>query len=513
MSRHRVLTVLGLAIVFVIAVPTLASAHPLGNFTINRYAGVVVRADVARIDYVVDSAEIPTFQILPSIDHDGDGALDATESRAYRASACGRLVNKLLLAVDGLRVPLTVGESGLSLLAGQAGLQTLRLECRFDGPLAVSSSEHSLTFRDENLLDRAGWREITLRGDGATLDGSTVPAHSISRRLTTYPQDRLQSPLDERSARATFTPEVDAAPALDSPLPRLPDNPVSRGFDSLTDSFTGSVGRRDLTVGVALVALAVGLLLGAIHAAVPGHGKAVMAAYLVGERGTMRDGLLIGLTVAATHTVGVLLLGLFLAASQAFAPEKLYPWLTAASGVAFAALGVGILVRALRLRRLGPRALLDGHHHHGAFDGADGHGHGHSHGHDDGHGHGHDEHPDDDEHPDHHEPKAALSRRELVTLGVAGGLVPTPSAIVVLLGASAIGRAWFGVLLVVAYGLGMAGTLVAAGLLLGWARNRMDLRTKGERLLRLAAFLPIATSVIVITAGLFIIGRGVSGAV
>ncbi len=506
MTRRRIVAVLGLAIVFVVAVPTLASAHPLGNFTINRYAGVVVSADAARVDYVVDSAEIPTFQTFPSIDRDGDATIDPAESRAYRASACGRLVDKLRLAVDGQRIPLDVGESSLALLPGQAGLQTLRLECRFDGRLAASGSQHELTFRDENLVDRVGWHEITVRGDGATLDGSTVPANSISQRLTAYPQDRLQSPLDERSARATFTPEATAAPALDSPLRNLPDNPVSRGFDSLTDSFTGSVGRRDLTVGIALVALAVGLLLGAIHAAVPGHGKTIMAAYLVGERGTLRDGLLIGLTVAATHTVGVLLLGLFLAASEAFAPEKLYPWLTAASGVAFAALGIGILVRALRVRRLGPRALLDGHHHHGAFDGAHGHGHGHDHAHGDDHG-------DHHEHPDAHEPKAALSRRELVTVGIAGGLVPTPSAIVVLLGASAIGRAWFGVLLVVAYGLGMAGTLVAAGLLLGWARDRMDLRTKGERLLRLAAFLPIATAVIVITAGLFIIGRGVSGAV
>jgi nickel/cobalt exporter len=508
-KRRRIVATLGLAIVFVIAAPTIASAHPLGNFTINRYAGLLVGADHARIDYVVDSAEIPTFQELPTIDHDGNGAIGPAESRRYRASECRRLARKLQLVVDGAHVRLAVRTSGLALLPGQAGLQTLRLECRFGGPLAGSTSERTLTFHDENLADRVGWHEITARGDGATLDTSTVRTTSISKRLTAYPQDRLQSPLDERSARVAFTTGGAAAPGLDSPLRHLPDNPVSRGFDSLTDAFTGSVGRRDLTVGIALVALAVGLLLGAIHAAVPGHGKTVMAAYLVGERGTLRDGLLIGLTVAATHTVGVLLLGLFLAASEAFAPESLYPWLTAASGVAFAALGVGILVRAVRRRRLGPRALLDGHHHHGAFDGGhshDDHDHHHDHAHENGHEHG-------GEAGHNHEPKAALSRRELVTLGIAGGLVPTPSAIVVLLGASAIGRAWFGVLLVVAYGVGMATTLVAAGLLLGWARNRVDLRTKGDRVLRLASFLPIATAAIVITAGLMIMARGVSGAV
>ena len=100
-----------------------------------------------------------------------------------------------------------------------------------------------------------------------------------------------------------------------------------------------------------------------------------------------------------------------------------------------------------------------------------------------------------------------MSRRELVTLGVAGGLVPTPSAIVVLLGATAIGRAWFGALLVVAYGIGMAFTLVAAGLLLAWARHRFDLRAKGERLMRWAAVLPIATACVVTASGVVIIAR------
>ncbi|HEY8218392.1 MAG TPA: sulfite exporter TauE/SafE family protein [Acidimicrobiia bacterium] len=500
MSARRVLAVLGVAVAAVVAAPSVASAHPLGNFTINRYAGLRIGAEIARVDYVVDSAEIPTFQELPSIDRDGDGVLGRAESARYRGHECPRLARKLHLTLDGQQIPLRAGSSRVALLPGQAGLPTLRLECGYESALGASADQRTLTFRDGNLDDRVGWHEITATGDGAALHDSSVRARSISKRLTAYPQDRLQSPLDQRAARLSFTPGGTAAPIDRSPF-RAPDNPVSRGFDSLTASFTDSVGRRDLTVGIALVALAVGLLLGAVHAVVPGHGKTVMAAYLVGERGTMRDGLLIGLTVAATHTVGVLLLGLFLSAFEAFAPESLYPWLTAASGVAFAALGVGIFVRALRRRRLGPRALLHGHHHHGAFDGVQGHDH-----HDHEHEHEH-------EHEDHHHPTPALSRRELVTLGIAGGLVPTPSAIVVLLGASAIGRAWFGVLLVVAYGLGMAATLVAAGLLLGWARNRVDLRAKGDRVLRIAAVLPIITAVIVILAGLSIVARGVSGAV
>jgi nickel/cobalt transporter (NicO) family protein len=134
----------------------------------------------------------------------------------------------------------------------------------------------------------------------------------------------------------------------------------------------------------------------------------------------------------------------------------------------------------------------DDHHH--EHD----HGHGHGHGHEDGHDH----------HGDaSHEPGPALSRRRLLTLGFAGGLVPTPTAIVVLLGATAIGRAWFGVALVLAYGVGMATTLVAAGLLLARARRRFELRASGGRLMRYAAVIPIATAAVVTGSGLWLVAR------
>src|SRR5207302_4288939 len=200
------------------------------------------------------------------------------------------------------------------------------------------------------------------------------------------------------------------------------------------------VSRHHLSVGFALVALAFAVALGAIHALAPGHGKTVMAAYLVGQRGSMRQAGLIGLTVTATHTAGVLALGLALSASSLIAPESLYPWLGLASGVLLAFIGIGLLRRAVRARR-----------------------------------HRHDHH-----HGDHHHPVVEdvppVRTRALVAMGFAGGLVPSPSALVVLLGAMALGRAWFGVVLVIAYGLGMAGTLTAAGALLLRARGVLDRR-------------------------------------
>ena len=167
--------------------------------------------------------------------------------------------------------------------------------------------------------------------------GSSIPAASISARLTQYPADRLESPLDVRRATLHFSPGGKTAPI---PVPQTVTGSVVRGFDAWTTSFTSSVAARRLTLGLALVALAIGMGLGALHAFAPGHGKTVMAAYLVGERGSARHGLAIGLTVAVTHTVGVLALGLALTASQAFAPESVYPWLGVASGVTFVALGL-----------------------------------------------------------------------------------------------------------------------------------------------------------------------------
>jgi ABC-type nickel/cobalt efflux system permease component RcnA len=297
---------------------------------------------------------------------------------------------------------------------------------------------------------------------------------SRSSRLTAYPNDLLQSPIDQRSASLSVRPggaAVDRLPArLEAPVRALP-----RGIDGPTRAFTSLVARHHLSVGFAFVALALAIVLGAIHALAPGHGKTVMAAYLVGQRGTMRQAGLIGLTVTATHTAGVLALGLALSASSLVAPERLYPWLGLASGALLAVIGIGLLSRAVRARRYR-------HEHH--------------------HGHHH-----------HHpvvEDVAPVRTRALVAMGFAGGLVPSPSALVVLLGAMALGRAWFGVVLVIAYGLGMAGTLTAAGVLLLRARGALDRRRGRVRgLARVASALPLATSSVIVVVGLALAARGV----
>jgi len=277
-----------------------------------------------------------------------------------------------------------------------------------------------------------------------------------------------------------------------------------RGVDRATAAFTALVAERRLSPGFGLLALALAVLLGAAHALAPGHGKTVMAAYLVGLRGSLRQAATIGATVTVTHTAGVLLLGLVLSASRAVASERVYPWLGLASGLLLAAVGLTLAARALTGHRH-PHPHGHAHlHSHGLAAGgegpavptgpaAGGEGHG-----AEGHGHvGWDGRP--------------LGRRGLVALGLAGGLVPSPSAVVVLLGGIALGHAWFGILLVLAYGIGMAATLTGVGLLLARVRGRVDRRLAGPAgslLARAGRLLPVATASVIVVVGLALAAQG-----
>jgi nickel/cobalt transporter (NicO) family protein len=591
-ARAGLLAILAAGLLAAGAAP--AAAHPLGNFTVNAYSGLRVGPDRLAVDYVVDMAEIPTFQTRQAVDADHDGTVSPAEAATWRDRECPRLAAGLRAVLDGQPVALAVTGSALSFPDGVGGLETLRLECALAAPLpAPRQAGRSLTYTDANHQGRVGWREITAVGDRATLDSTDVPTTSTSARLTAYPEDQLSSPLDQRTATLRFHPGGPPAPV--DPGPSAADgtaheNPASRceaprrgsvadgeegcaalstapgsgngqagpgtgagnspvgpgtgagnspvgpgtaaangeagpgtaagngedgtgagygdgasagsgrgGVDRATAAFTELVGERSLSPGFAVVALLLAVGLGAAHALAPGHGKTVMAAYLVGLRGTLRQAATIGATVTLTHTAGVLLLGLVLTTSRAVASERVYPWLGLASGLLLAVVGVGLFVRA-----------RTGHHH--PHEGGE-------HGHwrraadplradpDPGeaeHPHGH------DHHHDHAHPRP-LGRRGLVALGLAGGLVPSPSAVVVLLGGMALGQAWFGVALVLAYGLGMAATLTGVGLLLAHLRTRMDRRLHlpaGSLLARAGRLLPAVTASVIVAVGLALAANG-----
>ena len=473
----RRLVLLAAAVGVLVVLPAAAAAHPLGNFTINQYSGLRVDRSRVEVDYVVDMAEIPAFQTRQDIDRDGDGTLSAAEADGWQRAACLRLAKGLRLRLDGRPLALAVTGGRLTFPPGAGALPTLRLECPLAAGTGAPGGTHALDYADGNFADRIGWREITAAGDGTSLAASDAPTGSVSQRLTRYPQDLLRAPLNQRAARLEFRPG--GARLAGSGPATAGRAAVPLGVDRATRAFTALVARQHLGLAFGLGAAGLALLLGAVHALAPGHGKTVMAAYLLGLRGSLRQALLVGLTVTATHTAGVLALGIALSASSALAPERLYPWLGLASGLLLTSIGVGLLRRALRARRGGTH---------------------HDHGHDHDHDHGHDV-------------PARPSWRSLVSMGFAGGLVPSPSALIVLLGAIAIGRAWFGVLLVVAYGAGMAATLTGAGLALVRARSAVDRWAAGPRRPGLAALgraLPVGTATLIVLVGLFLAARGAS---
>lgn len=453
-----------------------ASAHPLGNFTVNRYDGLVAAPGRLRVDHVEDLAEIPATQAGPDIRRLG--------LTAWAGRRCAGAARGSRLTVAGRPAALTPAAARAELRPGQAGLHTLRVECRFTAALPRARSV-TLGFHSAGATGGPGWREITARGDRMTLTGTDVPRTSVSHELTTYPKDLLSSPADTVTASVRVRP---GGPALAEERQDAPAASVlPRGADRWTRALDDLVARRDLTLGFAALALLVAVVLGALHALAPGHGKTLMAASAAarGARARMRDVLPLAASVTVTHTLGVVALGLLVTAGSAAAPSVI-AWLGVASGALVLAAGANLVRRAWR-NRAHDHGHPHAHSHAPAHAGAGAemterrlvtvgaHHRDHDH-HDHEHGHDHDHHPHGHPHP-HPHPHAvahthgghththptAPSLRGTILLGFAGGLVPSPSAVVVLVGAAALGKAWFGLLLVVAYGAGLALTLTAAG--------------------------------------------------
>ena len=405
--------------------PAAAEAHPLGNFTTNRYAEVVASGDRVYLLYVLDLAEIPTFQDKSKISKLGRAG--------YAETLAAKIQRGFSLRSGGTRLPLRELKRRLEFPEGVGGLKTTRLELVFDaGPAAAASK---LAVEDTTFASRVGWKEIVVRAErDAKIAVASVPAETSSDRLRTYPQDLLKSPLDVTSARATLEPgtEAGAPPSLGEATAA-----VGRTSSKSESGFAALVAEENLSLGFVLVALLVAMFWGAAHALTPGHGKAIIAGYMVGSRGKPRHAFLLGGIVTITHTIGVFALGLVtLGLSELIVPEDLYPWLNLVS--ALLVVGVGMVVFRSRYR------AVNGHRH------GDRHDHGHSH---------------DGEHGHSHVPAPGSGMRGIVAVGISGGILPCPTALVVLLAAISLHRVAFGLLLIVAFSIGLAAVVSGIGLL------------------------------------------------
>ena len=426
-----------------LALPTAASAHPLGNFTVNRFAALELSGRSVFVHYVLDLAEIPTVQEGGRV---GSPGFDSEVAR------------RLDLYLDGRRVRLVSLKHKVSERPGAGGLPTMRFEAVYraalrDAAVLSPASAASLVFHDTNFATRIGWREVVVEASGgARLLGSDVPASSTSDELSAYPKELLHSPLDVTSARARFEPGAGPGVPPGFTGTGAPERPAG-AFESL-------IARGDLGAEVVLLSLLLAAFWGAAHALSPGHGKTMVAAYLVGSRGTPRHAFLLGLTVTITHTVGVFALGgVTLALSAFVVPEQLYPWLNLVS--ALLVVGVGVSVLRARLR----------------------------------HKHAHTHH--------HHEER---SLRDLLAVGVSGGLLPCPTALVVLLAAISLHRVGYGLVLILAFSVGLAGAMTAVGLAAVSAKRFL----RGARFDgRIVRALPAFSALLIVGLGIAMTARSI----
>ena len=470
-------------------------ASLLGNFTINQYCGLQFSRGSLAVHYVVIFGQLPALRELHNADANGDGVTSQAERDAYVAKLVPGIADQLVLRLEDRRLPLHATGWKTSLPTEQGGF-SLRVDVDFTASMPVAAgAAQSLDFTNQNYAGRMGWHEIVVESSPGV---AVFDTNAYDTSLTGALHDALQSlpaagPLDERSVRLRL---IDAAPppgaVLLGPRPgsARSANPLRPGMGEdgswlarETTKLVTAISAPHLQPRVAWLALLGALLLGAVHALSPGHGKTIVGAYLIGSRGTPRHAAFLGFTVTVTHTIGVFVLGFAtLYASRYIVPERLFPVLSLVSALLVLGMGLILLVQRSRAALASVRAKAalvfypieptGGALLRRGLVMAHGHGADHAHGpHGDGtwHSHGGKMHS-------HLPPGASGEKvgwRSLLALGISGGLVPCPSAMVLLLAAVALNKTAYGMVLVLVFSLGLAITLTLVGLLFLHARNRL----------------------------------------
>ncbi len=592
----------------------------MGNFSVSHYAGIKIKASLIELRYLIDMAEIPTFQEIQQtgiVPKGGDASLDG-----YLARKAEVLKQGLVLEVNGQPLGLQLVSQEVMFPPGAGGLATMKLGFLYRAPLVTldSGGLNHLHYRDSNFPGRAGWKEIVAEAEaGIAIVSSSVSGKDRSLQLSNYPTGLLNSPPQDLEAnlssniggfgvrgsgfgigrrqqagagsqksevrtqpkglRASGLEEAAIVGALGSgsnPKSKIqnPKSQVPATLERFGEQRTTDKGpRTDFTLRAnqqatprnaftelmatkqwgfwILLAAAVATGLGALHALEPGHGKTIVAAYLVGSQGTAMHAFLLGLIVTASHTAGVYLLGLVtLYASRYIVPERLYPWLGVVSGVTIAGMGVFLFLRRYAGEThghshphpwdsgFGVLGSAEGRKEQGLGAGGWGlgaevrsqesevrkenhshshqHHHGHAHHHHHGHGHELEGSRQKAVGSDPHLPSTVyrlpreVSYRQLLALGITGGIVPCPAALVVLLSAVALHRVGFGLFLIVAFSMGLAAVLIVIGLLVVYA-GRFISRLRGDGPL-INRWLPLTSAAVITFLGVMIAVRGLLAA-
>jgi ABC-type nickel/cobalt efflux system permease component RcnA len=491
----------------------------MGNFSISHYAGIRVEQGFVELRYLVDMAEIPTFQEIQK----NTIVAQADDARVlgYLSKQAEVFKEGLLITLNGQPLRLRIASQDIVFSPGAGNLLTMKLGLVFRAEVtdACTVTRCELEYCDTNFSGRVGWKEIiTSAGPGVTIENSSAPSRDRSSQLSNYPTDLVNSPPQDVVAKIVYSAEkafgglpsviaqakkgttssvtthrrvppdgtIGPATAAVPPTPPFPGNPVAIELKpnqqgTPRNSFTELMGIKHINLGMALLAAAIAAGLGALHALEPGHGKTIVATYLVGSKGTARHALLLGMIVTISHTAGVYLLGaITLYAQKYILPDRIYPFLGVLSGMLVAGMGCYLFLQ----RYVGAEFA-------------------HSHSH---------------EIPsaarvsekEELERRGNISARQLLILGVTGGIVPCPAALVVLLSAVALHRTGFGLFLIVAFSVGLAAVLIAMGLAGVYARRMMSRLPLEGRLIQ--RWLPMGSAVAIAALGCAIAVRSLMAA-
>ena len=453
-------------------IATLAAAHPMGNFSVSHYTRLQVAASGVEITYVLDLAEVPAFELLKQWKLDPSSPQSALDARA--ADQARGWLGGLVFQSGGTAVAPQLRHASIRISDAAGGLFTARIES-----ILHLDASRDLQFEDRNYPDRPGWKEIVIQAEpGVSLTTASQGGADRSRALTDYPGGA--APGDLRAAltwRTGSGPAVKIVP-IPQPAPvQIEESPAPAPAAAAKSDFLSRIlSQRELGLGIILIGLAVAFGLGAMHAMSPGHGKTIVAAYLVGSRGTMGHAAFLGGMVTFTHTISVFALGLAtLFLSRYFVPERLARTLEVISGLSIVAIGAWLFYRRLKtLRAPHPHPHHDHDHHH--------------------HHHDH-----------HHVPEGEVTLGSLIALGASGGLVPCPSAMVLLLFAISVGRVALGLVLLVAFSIGLASVLIAIGMMVLYAKHWLPdpANTSRHPLFR---FLPVVSAAVILCIGLVMTG-------
>jgi ABC-type nickel/cobalt efflux system permease component RcnA len=500
--------VAGLAGALAIALPAYADtvASLLGNFTVNQFAGLRVSERAIGIRYSVVYGQLPALRELHAADADGDGVTTQAEREAHAQVLSREFVRGFTVTENGRPVPLRASAWSTSLPTEQGGF-SLRLDVDLAGEL-TERGPRTIAFANDNYSRQFGWQEIAVSSaPGIAVYDTDAFSTSLTNGLEEAPRELPESgPLSERRVRFAFTTgalpagAVPIAPRAGAPAMQTRDEDASGWLRAQTRRIVDLIATPSVSPGVVALALLAAMVLGALHAFAPGHGKTVVGAYLVGSRATARHAAFLGLTVTVTHTIGVFALGFAtLFASAYVVPERVFPVLGLVSGLVVLGMGVTLAIQRWPAARDAMRrhafrvAAAQGTFMMGRMQ--------HAHAASGWHSHGGTWHT-------HAPPPDRVTWRSLLALGVSGGLVPCPSAMVLLLAAVALNKTAFGLALVVAFSAGLAMTLTVIGLAFLYARNRLP---TGARAPRWTRIVPLASAAAIAMIGALLCHAALSG--